>query len=347
MGYDLVSGGCGFVGRNLVKRLYTTTDDFIVFVDDLSVGNHPDSWLSHLPTTRMKDVCFYGEGGRVIFFQCNFTSFLQRLLEEPSFLFDAYGIGVEKFDKVYHLAAIVGGRATIDGDPMKVALDLSIDAQLFYWACKHKPNKLLYPSSSAAYPTKLQTADESIALSEGDIDFENLGNPDMTYGWSKLTGEYLAKIAAEHYGLKVCCIRPFSGYGEDQDQTYPIPAIAARVARKENPIEVWGTGHQGRDFVHIEDVLDCIALAMDKISDGTAVNIGSGKLTSFREIITVLAKHAGYAPEVKPLLDKPVGVHARYADTAHAKAVLGWEPKISLTDGMLRVYKAACESCPN
>jgi len=163
----------------------------------------------------------------------------------------------------------------------------------------------------------------------------------MTYGWSKLTGEFLAKIAAEHYGVKVTCIRPFSGYGEDQDLTYPIPAIARRAALKEDPFEVWGTGKQGRDFVHIQDVLDCILLAMDHIHDGSAINIGQGKLTSFIEIIELFTEFAGYSPTIKQLLDKPVGVHARYSDMSYVKNRLGWEPKISIREGMRRVYEQA------
>jgi nucleoside-diphosphate-sugar epimerase len=170
-----------------------------------------------------------------------------------------------------------------------------------------------------------------------------MGQPDMTYGWSKLTGEYLAHIAAKYYGVSVSCIRPFSGYGEDQDLTYPIPAIAARIARKENPVEVWGTGKQGRDFVHIDDVLDCIHVIMDKITDGRAVNIGMGKLTSFIEIIHVLCDIAGYKPEIKQLLDKPVGVHSRYSDMSYVNEHLGWNAKISLREGMERVYNAACK----
>ncbi|MCK7536124.1 MAG: NAD-dependent epimerase/dehydratase family protein [Marinilabiliales bacterium] len=130
---------------------------------------------------------------------------------------------------------------------MAVALDLSIDAEFFYWITRHKPERVLYPSSSAAYPTSLQTESDAIALSEGDIDFKkNLGVPDMTYGWSKMTGEFLAQIAAKHYGVSVVCIRPFSGYGEDQDLTYPVPAIAARAARQEDPFEVWGSGKAGK-----------------------------------------------------------------------------------------------------
>ncbi len=227
---------------------------------------------------------------------------------------------------------------------MMVALDLSIDAEFFFWICRYKPGRVLYPSSSAAYPISLQSTTGAIALSEGDIDFKkNLGTPDMTYGWTKLTGEFLAQIAAKYYGVSICCIRPFSGYGEDQDLTYPVPAIAARAAKKEDPFEVWGSGKQGRDFVHIDDVIDCIQMAMNNIKDGTAINIGSGKLTSFLDIIELFTEFAGYKPSVKPLLDKPVGVHSRYANMDYVNNTFGWYPKISLREGMKRVYDAACK----
>jgi nucleoside-diphosphate-sugar epimerase len=263
------------------------------------------------------------------------------VIEDPEHVQKTYGISFEKFADVFHFAAIVGGRAVIDGDPMMVALDLSIDAEFFFWICRYKPGRVLYPSSSAAYPVNLQTVSGAIALRESDIDFNNMGQPDMTYGWAKLTGEYLSHIASKHYGVKVTCIRPFSGYGEDQDLSYPIPAIAQRAARREDPFEVWGTGKQGRDFVHIDDVIDCILLAMDHIHDGTAINIGMGRLTSFLEIIEVLTKIAGYQPEIKALTDKPVGVHSRYCNMDYVKERLGWEAKITMEEGMRRVYAAA------
>jgi len=200
----------------------------------------------------------------------------------------------------------------------------------------------MYPSSSAAYPVDLQTESGAVSLAERDINFgSNLGQPDMTYGWSKLTGEYLAQIAAKYYGVSVACIRPFSGYGEDQDLSYPIPAIAARAAKKEDPFEVWGSGKQGRDFVHIDDCIDCIELAMNNIHDGTAINIGSGKLTSFLEIIELMTSFAGYNPTIKPLLDKPVGVHSRYANMDYVSEKFGWKPQVSTPEGMRRVYEAA------
>lgn len=339
----LVSGGCGFVGRNMVKRLYQTTPDRILFIDDLSVGTDPATWLEVPLQRTVGNMKIYGEDERLLFIEDDFVEVLRGLQQDDAWVEKTYGIALERFADVFHFAAIVGGRAMIDGDPMKVALDLSIDAQFFYWVTRHQPARVLYPSSSAAYPVSKQTEAGAIQLSESDIDFRNMGEPDMTYGWTKLTGEFLAKIAAEHYGVHIACIRPFSGYGEDQDYSYPIPAIARRAVHREDPFEVWGTGFQGRDFVHIDDVLDCALLILDKISDGTAVNIGYGKLTTFRDIIEMFQDIAGYQADIKQLLDKPVGVFSRYCSIDYATNELGWTPKISLREGLTRVYNAVKE----
>ena len=339
----LVSGGCGFVGRNMVKRLFKTTKDRIIFIDDLSIGTPPTTWLEEPLKRKIQDLEVYGEDERLLFLKDDFRNTLHYFGQDPVWFKTKYGLDFEKFHDVYHFAAIVGGRAKIDGDPIMVALDLSIDAEFFYWISRHKPERVLYPSSSAAYPVDKQTEDNQVQLKETDIDFNNMGQPDMTYGWSKLTGEFLAKITAKHYGVNITCIRPFSGYGEDQDYSYPVPAIAKRAVYKEDPFEVWGTGLQGRDFVHIDDVLDCIHVGMDKIHDGTAFNIGMGKLTNFRDIIKLFCEFAGYNPPIKQLLDKPVGVHSRYCNMDWVKENLGWEPKISVREGMRRVYDAVAK----
>jgi UDP-glucose 4-epimerase len=337
----LITGGCGFVGRNMAKRLLATTNDRIVLVDDLSVGTDPSTWLRLPLIEKYNNAAIYGEDGRLLFIQSDIREVLREFSKDHEWFSKVHNFPVERLNDVFHFAAIVGGRAKIDGDPMAVALDLSIDAEMFYFVCRYKPDRFLYPSSSAAYPISKQTESDAIALAESDIDFANMGEPDMTYGWSKLTGEFLAKIAASHYGVKVTCIRPFSGYGEDQDLSYPVPAIAARAAKKEDPFDVWGTGYQGRDFVHIDDVMDCILLAMEHIHDGTAINIGMGKLTTFREIIEIFCRLAGYTPTIRPLTHKPVGVHSRYCDMTFVENRLGWKARISTEQGMRRVYEAA------
>ena len=77
---------------------------------------------------------------------------------------------------------------------------------------------------------------------------------------------------------------------------------------------------------------------MDNITDATAINIGQGQLTSFRDLIQLFTGFAGYSPVIRQLLDKPVGVHSRYCDMSWVRENLGWEPKISIEEGMRRVY---------
>lgn len=335
----LVTGGCGFVGRHIVSRLLSQGRD-VWIVDNLSTGQPPEAWLLALSAEQDPDDPrrWYAQNGATITCLLRDVRQVLRSSSEQSEELPAFG-------DVFHLAAVVGGRMKIDGDPLSVATDLSIDAEFFNWALQARPGRILYPSSSAAYPTHLQRAEGNVALREDMIDpeGERLGAPDMTYGWAKLTGEYLARIAAKHYGLHVACVRPFSGYGEDQDESYPVPAIAGRAARREDPLAVWGSGRQGRDFVHIDDCVDVIFKVLDVISDGSAVNIGSGRLTTFLEVARLFADLEGYRPEIHALTDKPVGVQARYADPSRAEEILGWRPCISLEAGFRRVLGAARE----
>lgn len=333
----LVTGGCGFVGRHLVARLIR--DGRAVWViDNLSTGKHPNDWASELDLAADGPDAqrfVHANGSSLTWVEGDMRDVLSSARDG---LLDLPGFG-----DVFHLAAVVGGRMKIDGDPLSVATDLAIDAEFFNWAIAARPERILYASSSAAYPVQLQGDAGHVALNEDMIDFAsgNLGAPDMTYGWAKLTGEYLSRIAAANYGLKVACVRPFSGYGEDQDDTYPIPAIAARAARHEAPLTVWGSGQQGRDFVHIDDCVDVMVRVLDVIEDGSAINIGSGRLTTFLDVARRFANLAGYQPEIQPLIDKPVGVQARYADTTRMTSLLDWSPAISLDEGFGRVLRAA------
>ncbi len=338
----LVTGGCGFVGRHLVAKLVSRHESLFI-VDDLSTGKHPSTWLEGYSQDRRGQIDVFTKGASTIaFLHADAIDFFWRELRGETLL------AADSIPEAYHLASIVGGRAVIDGDPLLVATDLAIDALFFRWAVKFKEKvgRVLFASSSAAYPIDLQQTvgqEGSIALREEMISFDgNIGKPDMTYGWSKLTGEYLARLAAERYGIKVACVRPFSGYGEDQDLTYPVPAIAYRAAGRENPMVVWGTGRQGRDFVYIDDCIDAMLLIIDKVTDGRGVNIGTGQLTSFIEVARTFVGLEGYTAEVKPLVDAPVGVQSRYCDPTLVFS-LGWRPHTSLQAGFAKVLQMAHE----
>jgi nucleoside-diphosphate-sugar epimerase len=314
----LVTGGAGFVGRHLVRRLLNRGDD-VLCVDPVA------------PRTGGKDP----KDGWPLFDPRDFAQF-QYLRVDCRDWFANHP--AECFDEVYHLAALVGGREVIEHDPLAVAEDLAIDAMFWRWAKQARPSWIGCFSSSAAYPVRLQTRENHRLLREDDIDFANdIGHPDLTYGWAKLTCEYLAKIAYEKHGLKSCTFRPFSGYGEDQDLAYPFPSIVKRVLdnRTQKLLHVWGSGHQMRDFVHIEDCIDLIMMASGKISDASAINISSGNLTSFIELTRLAGRQLNLDLEVRGMSDKPEGVFARGGDTVR-QAKIGFKPEIALDEGLRR-----------
>jgi nucleoside-diphosphate-sugar epimerase len=240
-----------------------------------------------------------------------------------------------RFDLVVHCAAVVGGRATIDGDPLATAESLSIDAEMFRWAAVVKPGRVLYFSSSAAYPVDHQGGPEHGPLHENAVWEQHDGgvlSPDQVYGWSKVTGELLAARLREA-GVAVTVVRPFSGYGEDQDDTYPFRAILERVRRREDPLEVWGSGEQVRDWIHVDDIV-AGALAVAESGTEDPVNLCTGRPTSFLELARTMASVAGYDPVVKPLPGRPAGVMYRVGDPTRMLSY--HEPRVVLEDGILR-----------
>lgn len=237
-----------------------------------------------------------------------------------------------RFDIVLHFAAIVGGRATIDGNPLAVAQTMALDVALFNFAERTRPGHVIYPSSSAAYPVALQRRDLHVRLREDHIDLDKPELPDSMYGWVKLTGEQMAARCS----APVTCLRPMSGYGSDQDTTYPFGAFRARARSREDPFVIWGDGTQVRDWVHVDDIMAAIVTIL---SDGVTgpINIGTGVATDFLTLSDMFASYVGYSPEVQVLPDKPTGVHFRVADVEKLHSV--YVPKITIEEGIERALR--------
>jgi nucleoside-diphosphate-sugar epimerase len=283
----LITGGCGFVGRHFARHFSETYD--VTIVDDMSSESalYPEQWMSSLQCS-------------VKFIKADIIEYLKNTKES--------------FDIVIHLAAVVGGRQNIENNPMDVAEDMNIDSFTINWCAKNN-SRLIFFSSSAVYPVSYQTYDNHQKLYENLMNFnDNFGVPDLTYGWAKMTGEYLCKIAHQKLGLQCIIYRPFSGYGEDQNEVYPFPAIIKRVINKENPLSIWS--NSVRDFVHIDDIVQYVNATMFNFSDATALNIGTSIGTSFMELASKAATLCGYNPEIIILNDKPQGVYYRVSDSS-------------------------------
>lgn len=238
----------------------------------------------------------------------------------------------KEYDLVIHLAAIVGGRESIEGRPMAVADNFSIDSEFFQWCLKTKPKKIVYFSSSAAYPTHYQQGSEAKRLQEWMITPSSPNGPDMTYGMAKVIGEYLASFVEN-----VHIFRPFSGYAYDQDLNYPFPMYIKRALEKSDPFEVWGPGTQTRDFIHMTDVVNAVMTAVEQGITGP-INLGTGRSTSFLELAQMSMDAVGYKGEILTRPDKPVGCMHRVSD--NTKLLSFYTPKITLEAGIIEAVTA-------
>lgn len=242
------------------------------------------------------------------------------------------------FDLVVHCAAVVGGRATIENDPLATAESLSIDAEMFRWAAVARPGRVLYFSSSAAYPVALQTGTPRLDLRENWVNPGiSPGEPDQLYGWSKVTGERLA-FDLRATGVPVTVVRPFSGYGADQDPSYPFRAILERARAGEAPLEVW-CGDCVRDWIHVDDL---VAGALAVMESGTEdpVNLCTGRPTSFLGLAQLMAAASpaySSAPEVRFNPSAPQGVAYRVGDPE--RMLQYYTPKISIEMGVKRALE--------
>lgn len=237
-----------------------------------------------------------------------------------------------RFDLAIHCAAIVGGRASIDGSPLGVGTNLALDAWYMRWLIRTGTPRAVYFSSSAAYPVALQQSGDVRRLYEEDISLAYMEEPDASYGWAKLTGEKLATYA-EAEGCRILMPRPFSGYGEDQADCYPFPAFVQRAKRRDDPFEIWGDGSSTRDWIHIDDLVGATLALLDADVTGP-VNLGWGRATSFDDLAHIVTKTAGYQPQFKHRPDAPRGVHHRVSDPS--RMLNHYVPTVTLEEGVQR-----------
>lgn len=240
------------------------------------------------------------------------------------------------FDLVIHAAAVVKGRNTIDGSPLSTAVNLALDAAMFRWASIVRPGRVVYFSSSAVYPVQFQTG-MTRTLAESDFNPGKawIGQPDQVYGWSKVVGEVLAERLAE-LDVPVTVVRPFSGYGEDQDLDYPFPSYIQRARDRADPFELW-CGDCVRDFIHVDDVVDGTLAAVDQDWAGP-VNLCTGRATSFNELANLVTEAAGYRPGYRWVADAPTGPRFRVGDPGRLLRL--YDPVVTLEEGIDRALNA-------
>jgi nucleoside-diphosphate-sugar epimerase len=229
---------------------------------------------------------------------------------------------------VFHLAAQAGVR-----DSWAKRFDEYVDAniratQRLCEACRGKPlDRFVYASSSSVYG---DTAE--LPMNEG-----HPTRPFSPYGVTKLSGEALCLLYRQNFGLPVVSLRFFTVYGPRQRPDMAFHKFIAR-AFDGKPIEVFGQGHQTRDFTYVSDIVDANRLAMSYDGPHTIFNIGGGSRVTLNAALEVLTGGLTGKAAVEVVFVDPVkgDVMHTYADIGLARRELGYSPKVDLEEGMGR-----------
>ncbi len=241
---------------------------------------------------------------------------------------------VKGVDCVVHAAGAVAAAAVTAGNPMEaITTNLILTSQMLQAAWTGKVERFLLFSSSTGYPA----ADYPIKEEEmwtGPTYQSYFG-----YGWMRRYLEKLGEFVVSKSNMKIALIRPTAVYGRwdnfNPATSHVIPALIRRAVDKENPYIVWGSGKEVRDFLHITDLVRGCLLMLEKYATCDPVNIGYGEAFTIEDAVHIILKAASHEKaEVVFDASKPTAIPFRMVDTAKAKRIIGFEPEVSLENGL-------------
>lgn len=304
----LVTGGAGFIGSHLVDALIEHGYFSTVVIDDLSLGK-----LSNLAAAQLwnPDLEFHH-------------------LDLASD--DLRSLGERYFDLAFHLAVIPLPASLIHPKEV-VDRNVAMTTTVCELSRKGRIGRLIHFSSSEVYGTA-----KTIPMDE-----EHLKEPLTPYAASKLACDAIVSSYRETFGIDAVIVRPFNNYGPRQnDSAYAgvIPVVINKVLKRE-PVVIFGDGLQTRDFVFVTDTVNAaIDIALLEGCTGEVINIASGSETSINELVRTilnLIDANDLKIEYHPL--RPGDIRRHLADIKKAKALINFEPKIDLREGLTKTIK--------
>jgi nucleoside-diphosphate-sugar epimerase len=245
-------------------------------------------------------------------------------------------------DEVYNLAANMGGIGFITSIGAEVMHDnVLINTYMLEASRQNKVKRFLFSSSACVYPTYRQTEPNVKGLKEEDA---YPADPDNFYGWEKLYTEKMCEAYQRDYGMNIRIVRYHNVYGPEG--TYKggreksPAALCRKVAEAHNPgtITIWRDGKQTRSYCYIDDAVRGTVMLM-KSDYEKPMNIGSDRLVTIDKLADVIIRISGKNITKGYDLSAPQGVRGRNADISMARKILGWEPRISLEEGLAETYK--------
>ena len=303
----LVTGGAGFIGSHLMTRLLKEGFEVVV-LDNLSTGS-----LENL------ELCLENENFR----------FVKGSIIDEQMVRDA----LKDVEAVFHLAAITSVPYSVEFPDVTREVNVDGTRKLLEECLSAGVERFIYVSSCAVYgePEYLP------------IDEEHPARPVSPYAESKLEAERLCREFQKAYGLKTTIVRPFNVYGPRMKGGRYGGVIARFIERlrSNKPPIIYGDGTQTRDFVHVWDIINALMLTLNsQKAIGEIFNVASGVATSIGQLAKLVMELSG-VDGLKPLY-RPArngDIKHSYADISKAKARLGYEPKISLKEGVATLFR--------
>jgi UDP-glucose 4-epimerase len=296
-GAALVTGGAGFIGSNLVGALVARGTPVVV-LDNLVSGYRSN--LDAFPTARFVDGDVRDR--------------------------DAVDAAMEGVDVVFHLAASVGNKRSIDDPVSDAATNVLGTVNVLESARRVGARKIVASSSAGIFGE----------LKQLPIREDHPVEPDSPYGATKLCEEKLCLAYAKLYAIEAVCLRYFNVYGPNQRfDAYGnvIPIFVFQMLRGE-PLTIFGDGEQTRDFVNVADVVQANLRAADARGVSGAFNIGSGTRITINTLVELLQEASGLRPDVRHGPPRPGDVRDSLADIAAARSAFGFAPNADMRAGL-------------
>jgi len=300
----LVTGGAGFVGVNLIKRL-------------LELGANVSATL-HRKAAVLEDA-------RI--------RYLKTDLRRP----EDCAAAVKSTDYVFMCAANTSGAAVMATTPLAhLTPNVLMNVSMLDAAYQAGVKKFLFISSNTVYPLT------DYPVKEGDVTNE-FYEKYFIVAWMKRFTEIVCEMYATKIAkpMQVCVVRPANIYGEFDDfeweTSHVIPALVRKVVERHDPLEVWGDGNDLKEFIYVQDFIDGMLLAMEKITNYDPVNIAAGRPCTVKDVLAALLEIGDHRDaRIVFNADKPSMIPKRLIDVSKAGTRLGFQAQVSLEDGLRR-----------
>ena len=311
----LITGGAGFIGYHLAKRLAQQGHD-ITIADNFFRSRHDADLASLLALPNI--------------------ALIETDLTKPE-AWDSIGTG---YDEVYHLVGINGTKHfyEIPHEVLRIGVSTTMNALEWFRSKNNKPGaKILYTSSNEAYASTLEAFGTLPIPTPEDVPLviADTYNPRWSYGGQKLIGELFFIHYAKAYNFRMSIVRPHNFYGPRAGYDHVIPEVIARVSAKADPFTMFGADDT-RSFCYIDDAVEAIQMTMEsRTTDGGTYHIGTKEETVIQDMIEKIFSIMDWHPENIEVKKSPEGsVKRRLPAVTKIKHDTGWEAKTSLEDGL-------------